>query len=222
MSLFWKIKRRCLPAFQNTLIGFTLSIVLFILIHPQRTYKMPTVYDQENVDELGQKSLKVEQLSEKVGPNDTQDIVKDAEPEKDAINEEEKEMTDEDRWRIQRRRRRRERKMLNPNVSTLFQWNAPTFFAPYEESYCWNFFLTRYNFCQPVWNFFFYNWCQCDLIKILSNCLFVNCQQRRIYQPRVGENLLFGQKLHENEINWTNAGPHWIRQWLISSPTTNL
>ena len=102
MSLLWKIKRRCLPAFQSTLIGFTLSIVLFILIHPQRTYKMPTVYDQENVDELGQKVRKVGQLSEKVGPNDgnTQDIVKDDEPEKDAINEEEKEMTDEERSKI--------------------------------------------------------------------------------------------------------------------------
>ena len=98
MSLFWKIKRRCLPAVQNTLIGFTLSIVLFILIHPQRTYKMSTVYDQENADELGQKSLKVGQMSENDG--NTHGIAKDAEPEKDAINEEEKEMTDEERSKI--------------------------------------------------------------------------------------------------------------------------
>ena len=66
MSLLWKIKRRCLPAFQNTLIGFTLSIVLFILIHPQRTYKMPTVYNEENVNELGQMTRKVDELSEKL------------------------------------------------------------------------------------------------------------------------------------------------------------
>ena len=102
MSLFWKINRRCLPAFQNTLIGFTLSIVLFILIHPQRTYKIPTGYDLENVDELGQKARKVGELSEKVSPNDenTQDIVEDGELEKDVINKEEKEMTDEERSKI--------------------------------------------------------------------------------------------------------------------------
>ena len=80
------------------LSGFTLSIVLFILIHPQRTYKVPTVYavdDLENMDELEQLT---KNISQKAG--NVEYIGKDGEGEKDSINEEEQEMTDEERSKI--------------------------------------------------------------------------------------------------------------------------
>ena len=104
MSLLWKVKRRCLPAFQDMLTGFTLSIVLFILVHPQRTYKVPTVYvmdDLENryVDELGQLTKNISQKVE-LNYGKAENIGKSGEGERDSINEEEQEMTDEERSKI--------------------------------------------------------------------------------------------------------------------------
>ena len=81
------------------LIGFTLSIVLFILVHPQRTYKVPRVYavdDLGNKDELTQLT-KI--LSQKTEPNvGTMENI--GEKDHETINEEGQEMTGEERNKI--------------------------------------------------------------------------------------------------------------------------
>ena len=96
MSVLRNVSRKCLVPFQNFLIGFTLAIVLFILITPPRT---SLVFTRQELILVGEEGL---EEKSSVVEGKAEDLDRNVRIEEDGVNEdnEDKEMTDEEKSKM--------------------------------------------------------------------------------------------------------------------------